>query len=647
MGAVDTVASAAALYVLLPASISIDFLPFLVVFTAAITFGTLSSVPGGLGVFEGTLLLGLPAAGADHAGLVASLLAFRVIYYLIPLAVAAALFALFELRAKGQVVAKGALAVGSLVAPLVPTIAALMVFLGGFVLLVSGALPAEHHRMSVMRHLVPLPFVELSHFVASVTGALLLIVAHGLARRLETAWRVAIVLLGLGAVVSVIKGFDFEEALVCLFVIALLVASRQRFYRQGGVLSRTPSLAELLAIAMAIGISIWIGMLTYRNVGYSDSLWWDFSYHNDATRFLRASLGVAVTAMLFVAYEVLHRPAQLLDTVEPAEIERARAIVELSPNTEDRLALLGDKRFLFDPKGRGFVMYGVQGSSWVAMSDPVVTDEAARADLIWQFKELVDLHAGVPVFYQITRDHLPAYLDAGFSLVKLGEEAWVDLERFTLEGGEGRKLRQAKTKAAKAATLTIVPAAEAVHLLPQLKEVSDAWLADRHQPEKGFSLGFWSERYLAQFDMAVIRQGETVVAFANIWRGANKAQYSVDLMRARPDAPQGVMDLLFISLMEIAKADGYRWFNLGMAPLSGLPHHRLAPLWSRLARFASRTGDRFYNFEGLRNYKNKFHPEWRPKYLAYPGALRLPQVLVDITTLIASSPQRAESAEQK
>lgn len=646
IGAGDLVASATALYALLPAETPLGFLPFLVVFAAAATFGVLSSIPGGLGVFEGTIILGLQ--GVDHGALLASLLAFRVIYYLIPMAIASGLFALFELRAKTAPVTKGALAFGSLIAPLVPTVAAIMVFLGGFVLLVSGALPAEHDRMSLLRHSVPLPFVEASHFIASVAGALLLIIAHGLARRLESAWRAAIALLGLGALFSLAKGFDYEEALVCLFVILLLMASRHRFYRQGGLFSRAPSASELVAIVIAVGISIWVGMMTYRGVSYTDTMWWDFAYREDAPRFLRASLGVAVTALLVLAYEILHRPSQLVDVVDPTEMERAKVVLESSPNTEDRLALLGDKRFLFDEAGRGFVMYGIQGSSWIAMGDPVVTDEEARGDLVWQFKELVDLHAGVPVFYQVTRNHLPAYLDAGFSLVKLGEEAWVDLNRFTLEGGEGRKLRQAKSKAEKSGSkLEIVPAADVPALLPQLKEVSDAWLVDRKQREKGFSLGFWSETYLTQFDMAVVRHGEQVVAFANIWRGAGKAQYSVDLMRARPDAPQGVMDLLFITLMDRAKQDGYQWFNLGMAPLSGLPQHRLAPLWMQLARFVSRTGDRFYNFEGLRAYKNKFHPEWRPKYLAYPGGLRLPQVLVDITSLIAASPQRAEGAIEK
>jgi phosphatidylglycerol lysyltransferase len=229
--------------------------------------------------------------------------------------------------------------------------------------------------------------------------------------------------------------------------------------------------------------------------------------------------------------------------------------------------------------------------------------------------------------------------------VKLGEEAWVDLEKFTLEGGEGRKLRQTKAKAERSgATLEFLPAEKVDKHIPQLERISNAWLEERGQREKGFSLGFWSEPYLKRCEVAIIRHEDRIVAFANIWTTGQKEEFSIDLMRHLPDAPQGTMDLLLIGLMEHAKTKGYRWFNLGMAPLAGLSQHRLASIWSRAGTFFFRHADKLYNFEGLRAFKSKFKPEWRPKYLAYPGGLLLPQVLLDVTTLISSSPKRAAQA---
>ena len=100
-------------------------------------------------------------------------------------------------------------------------------------------------------------------------------------------------------------------------------------------------------------------------------------------------------------------------------------------------------------------------------------------------------------------------------------------------------------------------------------------------------------------------------------------------------APAEVMEFLLIELMLWGKGEGYRWFNLGMAPLSGLEDRMLAPFWNRVGAFVYRHSERFYHFQGLREYKEKFHPEWTPKYLAYPGGLALPRILGDIATLIA------------
>jgi phosphatidylglycerol lysyltransferase len=317
--------------------------------------------------------------------------------------------------------------------------------------------------------------------------------------------------------------------------------------------------------------------------------------------------------------------------------------VAASPRVDAQLALLGDKDFLFaGGADDGFVMYGVQGRSFVAMGDPVARSEETVSELIWRFKELADARDGTPVFYQITRDHLPLYVDAGFALLKIGEEAWVDLDRFTLQGGQGRKLRQSKSRAENGgASFELVPAGPPVEaILPELRAVSHAWLGEKGR-EKGFSLGFWTDAYMRRCDQAVVRHAGRIVAFVNVWRSADCNEFSIDLMRQAPDAPGGVMDLLFIGLMNRAKEEGFRWFGLGMAPLSGLPRHHLASLWSRLGALMYRRGDRFYNFEGLRAFKEKFRPEWRPRYLAYPGALGLPQILLDITVLTATSPQRA------
>jgi phosphatidylglycerol lysyltransferase len=643
VGLIDTAAAALAFHALLPVAADVGFVQVLTVFAVATALGVVSHAPGGVGVFEATVILGLPAV--PQADLVSALLLFRLVYFGLPFAIASLLLAGYDLTHRRAAVGRVARTVGSAASSLVPRAAGIAVFLGGAVLLISGATPAEHDRVHLLRNLVPLPFVEASHFAGSITGLILLVVADGLVRRMANAWRVAVFLLLAGAVFSLLKGLDFEEAIVCSAVAALLIACRHEFYRQAELFEVRPSFEWILAVIVAVGASIWLGFFVSRNVEYQTMLWWDFAYRADAPRFLRATLGVVVAAIGIAAWILLHRTRVAVDPAGPDEVAAIRPLALASRRSEAQLALLGDKRFLLNEAGDGFVMYGVEGRSWIAMGDPVAAPEAVDG-LVWRFKELVDRAGGTPVFYQVTTAHLPAYLDAGLSLVKLGEEAWVDLERFTLEGGEGRRLRQAKSKAERmGARFEIVSAQDVEAILDELEEVSDAWLAQKGAKEKGFSLGFWSRAYARASDHAVVRHQGRIVAFANIWRSAEKAEFTVDLMRHLPDGPAGVMDLLFIGLLSQAKSEGFRWFNLGMAPLAGLPTHRLASLWSRVGAFLYRRGDRFYNFEGLRAFKNKFSPEWRPRYLAYPGGLGLPKILMDVTSLIAASPRRAVDRE--
>jgi phosphatidylglycerol lysyltransferase len=164
--------------------------------------------------------------------------------------------------------------------------------------------------------------------------------------------------------------------------------------------------------------------------------------------------------------------------------------------------------------------------------------------------------------------------------------------------------------------------------------VSDAWLAEKQGVEKGFSLGFFDDDYLKRYPCAVVHWRGEIIAFSNLWLGAGREEYSVDLMRHVSDGPRGMMDYLFTELILWGKQEGYQWFNLGMAPLAGIESRKLAPAWNKLAALLFRHGDRFYGFEGLRTFKDKFDPVWTPRYLAAPGGLALPRILADVTRLI-------------
>ena len=634
IAALDWMLASLVLFVLLASGTAVSFPEFLAVYLLAQLAGLVSQVPGGLGVFETVIVLMLSARLPANQ-IVGALLGYRALYYWLPLVIAALLLGLQEILRKREQLGVFVGLFERWVSPIVPQVFAFAAFIGGAILLFSGTTPVVESRIHFLKMLVPLPFLELSHFLGSIAGMGLLLLGRGLQRRLDAAYHLTIGLLIAGIVASMAKGFDYEEAMVLLLILIAIWPTRRHFYRQASLFSQRFNAGWIAAIFIIIGCSVWLGFYSYRHLEYAGSLWWRFAFSGDASRFLRATVGVVVLGLFFAAARLLRPAAPEPTESGQQELIKANMIVHNSLEVTAYLALLGDKRLLFSPQGDAFIMYAVEGRSWIAMGDPV-GPELRWPELIWRFRELSDRYGGRTVFYEIGHERLDLYLDLGLSLLKLGEEAHVPLSTFTLEGGARKGLRYTRRKFEKEGYRfeVIQPESVADHL-DTLKNISDAWLTEKNIREKGFSLGFFQPDYIRRCPVAFVIRNKRIEAFANLWTGAQLAELSLDLMRYLPGATEGVMEYLFICLMLWGKEQGYRWFNLGMAPFSGLENRALAPLWNRLGAFVFRYGEHFYNFQGLRQYKEKFDPEWRPKYLASPGGLALPQVFANLATLIS------------
>ncbi len=629
---IDWGCAGAALYVLLPASAQLSFSGFFGIYLLALIVGIISQVPGGLGVFETVLVL-LLSSRFPAPIVLGSLLAYRGLFYLLPLMVAVILLAIQEALRKRQIIAKATGFIGRWAAALVPPFLAFSTFVGGTVLLFPGATPALTERLKGLLHIFPLPVIEISHLMGSMVGVGLLLLARGIQRRIDAAYHLAVFLLGAGVVVSLLKGLDYEEAIILSIMLVALLPSRRYFYRKSSLFSPSFSPGWILSISCVLAVTVWLTFFMHKHVEYANQSWWQFTFEGSAPRSMRALVGVSVVVFA-VALAAVLRPRRRKPVVsrEP-DWDRVYAVVEQSPETYANLALLGNKRFLFSGNGGAFIMYNTSGRSWIAMGDPVgFTDQ--RKELVWEFRELSDRHNGWTVFYEVGTGNLPLYLDLGLTLLKLGEEARVPLNGFSLEGGGRKGLRHTVNRLEKEGYMCEVVQREMVpELLPKFKAISDSWLAEKNTREKGFSLGLFREEYLKNFSAGIVRAQGKVVAFANLWSSSGKDELSIDLMRHFPETSGGVMEYLLIKLMLWGRKAGYRWFNLGMAPLGGLEARRLSPMWQRAASLVYRYGDYFYNFQGLRLYKEKFDPEWKPRYLASPGGLALPGILANVALL--------------
>ena len=629
--AVDIIASAAVLWVLLPAG-SIDLPSFIAVYAVAIGLGVLSHVPAGLGVFEAVVIASL-GPHIDVRDVLGALVLYRVIYHLLPLVLAAAFIAVLELRrVAGSPMAMVAAQAGARLAP--PVLAGLTLVTGG-VMILSGAMPLDDAVVNLLDGKVPLPLVEGAHFLGSVLGVVLLAVARGLLHRLDGAWWAAVGVVCLDLFLSLLRALGPEELVLSGFLLLVLLASRKEFTRKASLLHQTLTPQWLLAVVTLLVTTVTLLFFVYKDVEYANQLWWQFEFSQHAPRSLRAVMGVVLAACFGAAW-MLMRPARAtLLPPTPEELDKAMAIVATQPAPEACLVAMRDKSLLFSEDGRAFIMYSRQGRSWVALSDPVGPRDC-WPDLIWRFVEMVLAAGGRPVFYQVTAEALSYYADAGLRGFKLGEEARVRLPDFTLKGSKKNNLRNSLNRSEREGiTFEVLTGDQVAAHMPELATVSRIWMKHHSVREKRFSLGAFDPQYVLTQPVAVLRQNDRIIAFASVIQTTCKDSAGIDLMRFLPDTPHGVMEVLILRLILHFQAEGFQWFTLGMAPLSGLSDSEAAPIWHSVGRTVFDHGEWFYNFSGLRAFKAKFFPEWRSRYLAVRGGINPMIALTDITVLIS------------
>jgi phosphatidylglycerol lysyltransferase len=626
----------------------------LAAFTLAQALGLISLVPGGLGVFEAAMLVLLHGGGEQTAGLLTGLLLFRVAYYFVPFVFAAQLLpglplmseegafnTLLERLQSHPVLRLGRLPL-QFFAQLGTRILAYAVFGAGALLLLGAAFPGVTAHLELLDRYAPVLLREGFHLSSVIAGTLLLVLARGIRAGMRSAYSATQVLLLVGALLALLRGIDLEEALLLLTVSMLLRSNRASFTRRGYALTSPRSLRWLAAALAAVALAALLGHLLYGPDRLLAGII-QFGQGMPAATYGRALLSALLTLLAWLGWSgyAMPRPSVALpdrDTLRQVE----RFYTDVACTSYSYLSFLGDKYIYWPEDGRSLVQYGIRRNHLVALGDPACSDDN-RLQAIQQFRVFAADYNLVPVFYQVEEAHLHDYHEAGFRLLKLGESARVPLADFTLKGKEAEKLRGALNRGARE-QLAFEVLAQPLQdrLWEHLKAVSDAWLQDRHLAEIGFSLGYFDRDYLARSPIAVVRQAGRIVAFASVVEDFGHGQeYSIDLMRYLPDVPNSTMDYLFVCLMRHAQREGYSWFSLGMAPLSGVGKSPWSPRDERLLQLVYQFGDRFYNYQGLRNYKEKFRPEWRGMYLAYPRGHALAPVLFDVTALITGGYWRA------
>jgi lysylphosphatidylglycerol synthetase-like protein (DUF2156 family) len=362
-------------------------------------------VPGGLGVFDGAILLGLQPY-MPAAEVIGALLVFRLYYYIAPLFISGFLFAGFEIgQRRGALARLGAFGQGTQALE-VPAIASL-VALAGALLVFMGALPT---RGTALEEWAGRLTAIASHFAASVVGSLLLVMAYGLLRRLAIAWWGALLLLLNGALIAGLRGESWWLWGAFLTLAALLASLRAAFYRDAR-LTREPLSAEGLVPLVSVAVcGITLALVAYGG-RVSEESWWKVVLSPLAPDSLRFTVGLT-GVLLLVAMVRLLRPAPLGEAAWNAETRgRLAALGALAPMQADGA--------VFGAEGRAGFAYLKRDGVWLALGDPAGADRRDAISAVWRFRDLCE-RAGVdPAFWRVGHDLLRVYADIGLTAVPL------------------------------------------------------------------------------------------------------------------------------------------------------------------------------------------------------------------------------------
>ncbi len=517
-----------------------------------------------------------------------------------------------------------------------PILFAALAFIAGAFTLIAVATPALQHvrGLDVLERLVE----ELPELSASVAGVVLMGLATGLRRRVDAAWAATTALMAVVCIYAALRHGHVLAASASGLATLLLLLSRRAFYRHSRLMDLLPDSRVALAIAVMFSLALMAALLWAGDrAEFASAPWWSLLTDGRLGRPGRAlAAGAAVVLVIAVQWYLLSRARGKLAPAASEDLARAEALIATAEQAlpDAQLAFTGDKSFVFAEGA--FVMSARGGSSLIAMGPPVGKREAWRAALIALRAKAEDMSLR-PVVYAAPPDLLPELIELGFRVEKIGENAVVELAGFTLTGSAMSKLRSARRRFVEreGAVFELERPPHEPHVFDQLRPVSDVWLAAHGGREKAFSLGAFDPAYLSRCAIATVRMGGRAIAFANIWITADGKRGALDLMRFDPEAaPNGLMDFLFVEILLWAQTHGLATFDLGMAPLAGLAEEKkYASLFARVGRLVHERGEQFYGFQGLRAFKDKFHPRWEPRYIAAPGAWTLPIVLAEVAVL--------------
>ena len=529
---------------------------------------------------------------------------------------------------------------------------AVLIFILGIVNIISVLTPALPERLQILKDYFLIDYVSFSNGFVLIAGLFLLVTAAFMLKGLRTAWWFAIALSIISVFGHLAKGIDYEEASIAFLVLGSLITTRKEYYIRTnpklGTVGLQTSFLSIVAVILfgVLGFyfldkkhfqidfnilqSIRYTLQNYFLIGSRDLIPRD-PFAKDFINMIRISGFASITFLLYT----LVRPFIYRITPTEEEIKRANALISQYGNSSlDYFKTYSDKLIYLPTVSNAFLSYRVAKNFAVVLEEPVAENSFEMKTCIIDFSKYCYENGLKEIYYRVSKESLPLYIELSKKCLFMGQEGIVDLKTFSLEGGDKKSIRNALNKIAEQGYLTRIntpPLRDG--LIQKLKTVSEEWLKVTGRKEIVFSQGMFVEKEIKeQTVITVENKEEKIIAFLNIIPDNAKNEGTYDLLRKTSDAPNGIMDHMLIELFNYFKSLGIQYVNLGLAPMSGLDDPQNLP--EKSMKFAYEKIRSFSHYKGQREYKEKFNPNWNDKYLIYSNDYDLFQVPAVLASVI-------------
>lgn len=586
-------------------------------YAVAQVLGVLSMIPGALGSFDVMMIFELSLLGVPRTTIVIWLLLFRIFYYIVPLILAGLMF-IHNLAQQVNEFFDG-LPLMLLRKTAYYLITAFM-YISGILMLLTASIPDITAENKIVQHLYPYTFFFIHQMSTILFAIAMLACARGLQAKVKRAYWPTLILLVIGIANTIWNLGTISLTIYLVIVLLLVLMSRHVLYREKLQYSIGKFTIDSLIFAGGFILYVIVGVINAPQYSSKHRVP-SFLFFPGEKIWLSGliGLGLGILLMLVILW-YFTQGRDPFNRVQSFNADRVRKVIDqFGGNSTSHLAFLRDKNLYFYQKDNAdqlFFMYRKKYDRLVVMGDPV-GNQAVLREALRQFVREADLYDYEIVFYEVSSDLTLLLHEFGFDFIKTGESGLVTLADFTLAGKKQRSQRALMHKFDREGyVFDVVEPPFNDQLMAELKAVSDSWLGE--QVEKGFSLGFFDPYYINQAPVGTVRDKDgKLVAFATFMPTGGKEILTIDLMRHSKDAPSGIMDKIFISMYQYGQENEYKYFDLGMAPLSNVGEYQFSFLEEKVAHFIYEYGYHLYGFQGLRHYKDKYASIWSSRYIAY------------------------------